>query len=839
MHSPSRAGLAIVLLLAWPLTSFAATGVVESRIVAGSDDAEQDVGSTSPNLTSSDLELITDGSTPQRVGMRFPGLAIPPGAAITNAWVQFQVDEVSTGAASLTLRAQAADNAPTFTTASNDLAGRPTGGASLGWSPPTWPTVGAAGPDQRTPNLASLVQEVVSRPGWASGNAFVLIVTGSGRRTAEAVNGSASGAPLLHVEYDTSGVDLAPTVTISSPASNAMFSVNEAVEFGGSASDSEDGDLTAALAWSSNRDGPIGFGGAFTNSSLSSGTHIITASVGDSAGHVVSATRQIEVGSDAQVFVGAGDISECGNNHDEETAALLDGIPGTVFTLGDNVYHSGTLTEFNTCYGPTWGRHRARTRPATGNHDYDTSNAAGYYSYFGAAAGPPPSGYYSYDVGAWHVVVLNSECSKIGGCERTSAQGQWLRADLAAHPSTCTLAITHKARFGSGPNGDHAILADLWQILYEAGADVVLSGHDHNYERFDPQSPTAQADPARGIRQFIVGTGGAGLSAVGTPHANSVISNSSTYGVLKLTLRPTSYDWQFVPVAGGTFSDSGSAACVSTGPPNGIPNVSISAPAEGAGFPANSAVSFTGTATDPEDGPLTSSLVWSSDRDGQIGLGGSFVTSAMSAGAHRITARATDSAGTSGQAQVNIGITTAGSVTTQRRIAAGADDAEERVSSGAVDLSSSDLELIYDKRDQVVGLRFTGLSVPKNAPILDAYVQFKVDEKPSATTTLSIQAEAADDAAPFTTAARNVSGRPRTAASVPWSPAAWPTVGAAGVDQRTPNLASVIQQVVDRAGWVPGNDLVLVITGAGARVAEAFEGDAAGAPLLVIQYGSP
>ncbi len=817
----------------------AAAATLDVRVAASSDDAEQDLGSTTPNLTSSDLELVTDGSTLQTLGMRFRGLTLPQGASITNAWLQLQVDEVSTAAASLSFRAQAADDPPAFTTGTNDLSGRAVGAASVAWAPPSWPTIDVAGADQRTPSLAALVQEVVNRPGWASGNALVLIVTGSGRRTAEAFDGVAAAAPLLHVEYDTSGIDQLPSVTISAPANNSSFALGAPVVFGASASDFEDGNLTASLAWSSNRDGAIGFGGAFTTSTLSAGTHIVTASVSDSFGHVATATRQLEIGADFQVFVGAGDISECSNDHDEETAALLDNIPGTVFTVGDNVYNSGTLTEYNNCYGPTWGRHKARTRPATGNHEYDTTNASGYFSYFGASAGDPANGLYSYDLGAWHIIVLNSECAKIGGCTRTSAQGQWLQADLAAHPNTCTLAITHKARFGSGPNGDHTILSELWDLLYEAGADVVLSGHDHNYERFGPQNPQAQAD-SRGIRQFIVGMGGAGLSPVGTPHANSQASNGNTYGVLKLTLRPTSFDWEFVPApGGGGFTDAGSAACVSAGPVNALPQVTLTAPADGASFAVNTAVSFAGTASDFEDGSLTNSLVWTSDRDGQIGVGGSFVTSALSAGAHLITARATDSAGGIGQRQVSITLTVAGAATTQRRIAAGADDAEERVSDGRMTLTSTDLELIFDKRDQVVGLRFTGIAVPKNAPILDAYVQFKVDETLSAAASLNIQGEAADDSAPFTSALRSVSARPRTTASVTWTPAAWPTVGQAGSAQRTPSLASLVQQVVDRPGWVSGNDLALVFTGAGVRTAEAFEGDAAGAPLLVIQYVAP
>lgn len=834
-----RSHLLLAAVVLFGTAAHAATVTVEARVSASSDDAEQKVGSTSTSLTSSDLELVTDGSTIQTVGMRFTGLAIPPRVPIVAAWVQFQVDEISTDVASLTLRGQAADDAPTFTSAANDVSSRPLTAASVGWAPAAWPTIDVAGPDQRTPALAPVIQEVVNRPGWESGHALVLVVTGSGRRTAKAFDGSTSGAPLLHVEYDATGIDQAPSVTLTTPGDHAMFSAGDAIVFSGSASDPEDGGLTASLAWSSNRDGPIGFGGAFTTSSLSVGVHTVTAKVTDSHGHLVSSSRQIEIASGRHVLVGAGDIASCTRSSDDATAALLDNVFGTVITLGDNAYPHGAALDFQNCYGPGWGRHRARTRPATGNHEYETAGAAGYFGYFGAAAGNPANGLYSYDVAGWHVVVLNSECSKIGGCTRTSPQGQWLAADLAAHPTTCTLAIMHKPRFSSGSIGDNIDMADLWQILYEAGADVVLSGHDHGYERFDPQSPTGVADP-KGLRLLIVGTGGNGLGAVTSTKPNSVIANGATYGVLKLTLWPASYDWQFLPVPGSSFSDSGSAACVSAAAPNGIPSVTISAPANGASFPVNTAIQFTGSASDPEDGNLTGALVWSSDRDGTIGLGGSFVTSALSAGTHVITARATDSAGGIGQSQRSITLTVAGTGSFQGRVAASADDVEERVLDGHVSLGSSDLELVTDGTAvQTVGMRFTGVSVPHGASILSASLQFKVDEASTAATSLTLQAEAADNAAPFTNATHGVSGRARTTASVVWSPPGWPTVGAQGADQRSPNLAGVIQQVVDRPGWVSGNSLVLVVTGSGKRVAKSFDGEAAGAPLLVIDYATP
>jgi hypothetical protein len=263
------------------------------------------------------------------------------------------------------------------------------------------------------------------------------------------------------------------------------------------------------------------------------------------------------------VLVGAGDIASCSNNNDEATAQLLDAIDGTVFTLGDNAYETGTATQFANCYDPTWGRHNSRTMPSPGNHDYYTSGAAGYYGYFGAAAGDPTKGYYSYDLGAWHIVVINSnDACTIISCAAGSAQEQWLRADLAANRRTCTLAYWHHPRFSSsGVHGSQAYMQPVWQALYDYGADVVLSGHVHNYERFAKQTPAGAADPVRGIREFVAGTGGRELYGFNSPIANSEVRNSDTFGVLKLSLHASSYEWEFVPVAGGSFTDSGSETC--------------------------------------------------------------------------------------------------------------------------------------------------------------------------------------------------------------------------------------------------------------------------------------
>jgi hypothetical protein len=262
------------------------------------------------------------------------------------------------------------------------------------------------------------------------------------------------------------------------------------------------------------------------------------------------------------VLLAAGDIASCASSGDEATAALLDARPSAVVaTLGDNAYDSGTATEFANCYHPTWGRSKARTHPAAGNHDYGTAGAAGYYGYFGAAAGDPSKGYYSYDLGTWHVVALNSNCSVVS-CGAGSAQEQWLRADLAASSATCTLAYWHHPRFSSGTaHGSSTTVAPLWQALYDNNADLVLAGHEHNYERFGPLGPSGQVDSARGLRSFVVGSGGRSHYGFGTPLTGSEVRNSDAYGVLQLTLAAEGFTWQFVPEAGRTFTDAGSAAC--------------------------------------------------------------------------------------------------------------------------------------------------------------------------------------------------------------------------------------------------------------------------------------
>ena len=282
---------------------------------------------------------------------------------------------------------------------------------------------------------------------------------------------------------------------------------------------------------------------------------------GSGTAETVSPSTAAGSGLPGTVLVGAGDIAACASDGDEATAKLLDGISGIVFTLGDNAYPHGTLADFRRCYDPSWGHQLSRTRPTPGNHDYETAGAAGYFAYFGAAAGDPTTGWYAYDAGTWRVYVLNSNCAAIGGCDAGSAQERWLRRDLAANPRACVLAMWHHPRFSSGEHGNDPMTQALWTALDDAGADLILVGHDHTYERFAAQTPSGLADPAHGIVEMVVGTGGRSHYPFPTIRDNSLVRNDTTYGVLRLVLAAGSWSFEFVPVAGGSFTDSGGGTC--------------------------------------------------------------------------------------------------------------------------------------------------------------------------------------------------------------------------------------------------------------------------------------
>src|SRR2546429_536276 len=260
----------------------------------------------------------------------------------------------------------------------------------------------------------------------------------------------------------------------------------------------------------------------------------VSAAQTDSATQSSTPVAAVTAPASDPVLVGAGDIASCDDLAGAyATAKLIENIPGSVLAVGDLAYPDGSDENFSKCYAPTWGRFKDRTRPAQGNHEYHSNGASGYARYFGAAAGDPTKAYYSYDLGAWHIVALNSECLEAGGCDANSPQGRWLKRDLGQHATGCTLAYFHKPPFRSGEkHGNDPTMLPLWQILYTRGADVILSGHDHDYERFAPQDPSGKLDAEHGIREFVVGTGGKNSHRTfAALNPNSEARNADTFGV--------------------------------------------------------------------------------------------------------------------------------------------------------------------------------------------------------------------------------------------------------------------------------------------------------------------
>ena len=324
--------------------------------------------------------------------------------------------------------------------------------------------------------------------------------------------------------------------------------------------------------------------------SLPDGSHTFGVKATDNTGNVSQTVSRTWTVDAEAVLMAAGDIS-CGpagrvtSNSCQQLAVsnlLVDQAPDAVATLGDNQYECGSLADYASYYGPSWGRVKAITRPAIGNHEYQTSTsptdlcynapsgAPGYFQYFGNAASPTEpgcivncKGYYSYDLGTWHIIVLNSNCAQVGGCSANSPQGTWLKQDLAAHATSCTAAYWHYPRYSSGGAGTtfHNNTKTFWQLLYNARVEAVLNASDHIYERFAPMNPNGALDRANGIRQFVVGTGGKSHHGIASIQPNSEVRNADTFGALKMTLRPDGYDWKFEPVAGSTFTDSGSESC--------------------------------------------------------------------------------------------------------------------------------------------------------------------------------------------------------------------------------------------------------------------------------------
>ena len=495
-----------------------------------------------------------------------------------------------------------------------------------------------------------------------------------------AVYGTALTAARVDAHYNAAGDLSGPSVTLLSPA--AGTTMNTTPNFGGRAG-SATGDLgqitVDVYAGTTSTGNPIGSfttvrhaGGSYSvvATPLAAGTYTARASQMDASGNTgysVPVTFAVDPSFPATLLV-AGDIAACDSAGDELTAPVLDRLAGTVQTTGDNAYMSGTTAEFDSCYDPTWGRHLARTRPGVGDHEYLTPGATGYFGYFGAAAGDPTKGYYSYDLGSWHIVVLNPQCAQVGGCGPGSPQEQWLRQDLAAHQTFCTAAIIDEPRFSSGRSrneeSDSLQVQPLWQALYDANADVVVSGDEHMYERFAPQRPDGTLDTVRGIREFVVGTGGAWNTDIVEVWPNSEVRDDETWGVLRLTLRSTGYDWTFERAAGETFTDSGSTSCHGAPVDVTAPLVTLTGPANGSSASDTTPVFAGAAGTVSGDLPtITVSVYAGSSVSGSLvqtrtatATGASWTVDAspaLATGTYTVQASQTDTAGNTGLSSAN------------------------------------------------------------------------------------------------------------------------------------------------------------------------------------------
>jgi acid phosphatase type 7 len=408
--------------------------------------------------------------------------------------------------------------------------------------------------------IAALVAGVAlaARPGASATLAITdtTTVEGSGGTTALTFTVSLSGSPsgTVTVSYATeNGTASAPSdylaatgiLSLSKKLRSRTVSIQVVPDAVAELDETMEVRLTGATG-ASVADG-LARGTIFDDDGAGGGSEAVIAGVGDVACDPASSSFN----------GGQGTATECRQLATSDLA--LAGGYDAVLGLGDLQYEDGTSAKFVQSYAPSWGRLKAITHPVPGNHEYGTAGAAGYFQYFGAAAGDTTKGYYSFELGSWHVIALNSNCAAVA-CGVGSAQEQWLRADLAAHPAQCTLAYWHHPRFSSGSHGSDASYTAFWQALWDADADVVLVGHDHDYERFAPQRADGSLDATRGVREFVVGTGGKTHYTFSTIRANSEARDSTSFGILELTLRASGYDWRFRPAV-GSFTDAGSTAC--------------------------------------------------------------------------------------------------------------------------------------------------------------------------------------------------------------------------------------------------------------------------------------
>ena len=820
---------------------------VEQRVATRSDDAEERPnGSITTN--SSDLEMVNDSGGNQTVGMRFTDVELPQGANILTASVQFQVDETPSDPTSLTIRGQASDNPATFTTTAFSISTRPTTTASASWTPPPWGTVGEAGPDQEMSDIATVVQEIVDRPGWSSGNALVLIVTGTGERVAESFNGDAAGAPLLRVQYTSQSppsVDAGTDQIFSLPTTTA--------DLDGTVTDDELPDPPGAVSttWSKlSGPGTVTFGDASavdTTATFSEpGTYVLrlTADDGDLTSSddvtvtvvAANAAPSVDAGPDATISLPATTTDLDGTVTDEG----LPDPPGAVSTTWSKLSGPGTVT-----FGDASAVDTTATFTEPGTYvlrltadDGDLTTSDDVTVTLSSVPNQTRQVRISTrnddaeEQAAGSVNVRNGDLELV---EEDSIQTVGLRFPDLDVPHGATI-VTATVQFTADETD--TVATDLTVRAQAADDAPTFQATAGNISSRPLTTASAAWSPAAWT---VVGDAGpaqqtSDLSAV----VQEVVDRPGWSSGNALVLAVNGSGKRVAESYDGAAAAAPLLELEYAVPEQQRPQVDAGADAT---VTLPDTVALDGTVTDDglPDPPGAVTTTWSKlSGPGTVAFGDASAVdtdATFSDPGTYVLRLVADDGQLSADDTVTIDAAAAGNQIVQSQVAATSDDVEEDAA-GDMTMASSDLELVEESTVQTVGLRFTGLTVPPGATIVAATVQFTADETDTVATDLTVRAQAADDAPTFQNVLGDVSSRPLTAASAAWSPAGWTVVGAAGAAQQTSDLSAVVQEVVDRPGWSSGNALVLVVNGSGKRVAESYDGDAASAPVLQLTYST-
>jgi hypothetical protein len=827
---------------------------LDLRVAIGSDDAEERSGGKG-NLTSNDLDMMLDGTTLIRaIGLRYDGVPIPRGSRIASAFLQFRADETGADATTLTIQGQDSDTAAPFTTASSDITSRPRTSGAVTWSVPAWRTVNQAGPDQRTPDLAAILQQIIDRPGWTSGNALAMIITGSGKRVADSYEGGATAAPILHVVYELAAGGNQPPIASAGPDQTVALATGALL----SGNVTDDGlpnpPGVVAVEWTQ----VAGPGAAVIETPAALATNVT---------FPVEGTYTFRLTADDTVL-----------SHSDDVSVLVTG-PTTVYSLDRRV-----------AAGADDAEQRASGSIYLDTGDLDmmldgTAAQAAVGLRFTNVTIPPGAAI----VGAWiqfmaDEISSDSTTLAIRGEDSDNAAPF---ADLANNILSRTLTVTAVTwtppawtLIGEAGSAQQTpdLAAVIQQIVSRPGwaegnaLAIVLTGTGRrvaeSYEGLpagapmlsiryqDPggnRRPTVNAGPDQEVALAAGANLGGSVSDDGLPDPPAAVSVQWTQTTGPGTATFSSPLTLETAVA---FSVEGAYSIRLTaddGALTGVDDVVVTVignrpPTVDAGpdqtVTLAAGANLSGSVSD--DGlpnpPASVSVQWT--QTGGPGAAtfsspltpGTAVTFSAE-GTYTLRLAADDGALTGADDVVMTVIGSNTSVSLDVRVTAALDDAEER-QSGTVYVDSGDLDFMLDGTavQAWVGMRFAGVAIPSGSTIVNAWIQFTADEVWADPTSLTIFGGDADDQASFAAVAGNISSRPRTAASVAWSPPAWTAVGLAGADQRTPDLAAIVQQIVSRPGWSGGNALVFVITGSGQRIADAFEGGASVAPLLHVEY---